>query len=57
MKEKEIMEIALRRLDMVITEMNVTSSTITTMGYAAVAHDLVKIIALAGELNMENEKA
>ena len=43
------MKVALDRLDTVITEMNATTSTITRMGFAGVAHDLVRIIKLASD--------
>lgn len=46
---KEIMKVALDRLDTVITEMNATTSTITRIGFAGVAHDLVRIIKLASD--------
>lgn len=51
---KKIMKVALDRLDTVITEMNMTTSTCTTMAYAGVAHDLVTIISIAAGL--ENGK-
>lgn len=51
---KKIMKVALDRLDIVITEMNMTTSTCTTMVYAGVAHDLVAIISIAAGL--ENGK-
>lgn len=44
---KEIMKVALDRLDTVITEMNATTSTITRIGFAGVAHDLIRIIKLS----------
>ena len=50
---KEIMKIALGRLDTVITEMDVTASTCTRMGFAGVAHDLVKIISIAADIEAD----
>lgn len=54
---KEIMKVALDRLDVVITEMNMSTSSVMTMGFAGVAHDLVKIIKLASGVEDIEEKA
>lgn len=51
---KKIMKVALDRLDTVITEMNMTTSTCTSMGFAGVAHDLITIINIAA--GFENDK-
>ena len=55
---KEIMRVALKRLDVVISEINMSTSTVATMGFAGVAHDLVTIIKLAsGVEDIENKEA
>ena len=54
----EIIDVALERLDSVITEMGLTSSVTTQLGLSATAHDLIKIIKLAREAdNSDNEEA
>lgn len=53
---KEIMKVALNRLDTVITEMDMTLSASTRIGFAGVAHDLVKIITMAADIEVNSEK-
>lgn len=57
-KMKEISKVAIERLDKVITEMAMSTSSITQLAFSGVAHDLVKIIKLAeeGEITEEDEE-
>jgi hypothetical protein len=55
MNSKEIMKIAVDRLDTLIAGMNLTTSELTRTDLARAAHDLVKIIKLAGEFDEEVE--